>query len=110
MRKVGLNTATAKEALSILTKGELLKQVSEPTVGVYEFKTTEKGKAALVQYYQLITYFFKSKQNNRSMQYMILPLLAHVTRFFFGQFSLLQVHSPLQGSGLLDYDPEAMDI
>lgn len=62
MRKIGLNTAAAKEALSILTKGELLEQLSAPTMGTFEFRTTEKGKAALTQYYQLITYFFDSKQ------------------------------------------------
>jgi predicted transcriptional regulator len=66
MRKVYLNTAAAKDALSILTIGGLLEQVSQPTAGTYEFKTTEKGKEALAQYYQLITYFFETKQKRGS--------------------------------------------
>jgi ABC-type uncharacterized transport system YnjBCD permease subunit len=96
MRKVGLNTAAAKDALSILTRGELLEQVSQPTAGIYEFKTTKKGKEALAQYFQLITYFFDTKQKRRSRQYMILPLLVHLFRLIFGQISLLQEHSHLQ--------------
>jgi predicted transcriptional regulator len=66
MRKVYLNTTAAKDALSILIRGELLEQVSQPTAGTYEFKTTEKGKEALAQYYQLITYFFETKQKRGS--------------------------------------------
>ena len=96
MRKVGLNTAAAKDALGILTRGELLEQVSQPTAGIYEFKTTEKGKETLAQYYQLITYFFETKQKRRSRQYMILPLLVHLFRLIFGQISLVQEHSHLQ--------------
>ncbi len=65
MRKIGLNTAAAKEALSILTQGGLLEQLSEPTAGIFEFRTTEKGKAALTQYYQLITYFFDPTPKRR---------------------------------------------
>jgi hypothetical protein len=78
MRKVYLNTAAAKDALSILTKGELLEQLSEPTEGIFEFKTTEKGRAALAQYYQLITYFFETKLKGRPLRYVILPLLLHL--------------------------------
>ena len=96
MRKVGLNTAAAKDALGILTRGELLEQVSQPTAGVYEFKATEKGREALAQYYQLITYFFETKQKRRSRQYVILPLLVHLFRIIFGHISLVQEHSPLQ--------------
>ena len=96
MRKVGLNTAAAKDALGILTRGELLEQVSQPTAGVYEFETTEKGKEALAQYYQLITYFFETKQKRRSRQYVILPLLVHLFQIIFGQISLVQEHSHLQ--------------
>lgn len=85
MRKVGLNTAAAKEALGILTNGELLEQVSEPKVGVFEFKTTEKGKAALAQYYQLITSFFGTKQKSRVKQYMIGLLFNLYSCFVYGQ-------------------------
>jgi predicted transcriptional regulator len=68
MRKVALNTAAAKSALRTLTHGGLLEQLREPTEGLYEFKTTDKGKAALAQYYQLITYFFEPKQRGRPLQ------------------------------------------
>jgi DNA primase len=87
MRKVHLNTAAAKDALSILTKGELLEHLSEPTEGIFEFKTTEKGKAALAQYYQLITYFFETKLKGRPLQYIILPLLLHLPRLIFDRSS-----------------------
>jgi hypothetical protein len=96
MRKVYLNTAAAKDALSTLTKGGLLEQLSEPTEGIFEFKTTEKGKAALAQYYQLITYFFETKQKGRSLQYIILPLLLHLSRLRNGHAGLMQVVSNLK--------------
>jgi len=80
MRKVYLNTVAAKDALNILTKGGLLEQLSEPTKGIFEFKTTEKGKAALAQYYQLITYFFETKRKGSPLQYIILPLLLPLSR------------------------------
>lgn len=96
MRKVYLNTAAAKDALSLLTKGGLLEQLSEPTEGIFEFKTTEKGKAALAQYYQLITYFFETKQKGRPLQYIILPLLLHLPRLINGHTDLMQVNSHRQ--------------
>lgn len=94
---MGLNTAAAKEALGILTKGELLEQVSEPTAGIFEFKTTEKGKAALAQYYQLITSFFGTKHKSQVKQYMIVLLFALSSCFVFGQTIFRQVHSFLTG-------------
>jgi len=97
MRKVSLNTAAAKEALGILTKGELLEQVSEPTVGVFEFKTTEKGKDALAQYYQLITSFFGTRHKSRVKQYIIVLLLALSSCFVYGQTVFRQMHSFLAG-------------
>ena len=63
MRKLGLNTAAAKESLDKLTSGGLLTSIDEPTMGRYEYKTTEKGKAALNQYYLLITEFFVTKKS-----------------------------------------------
>ena len=62
MRKLGLNTAAAKEALDKLTSGGLLREIDEPTQGRYEYKTTEKGKTALNKYYVLITEFFVTKR------------------------------------------------
>jgi predicted transcriptional regulator len=97
MRKVGLNTAAAKEALSSLTRGGLLEQVSEPTVGIFEFKTTEKGKSALAQYYQLITSFFGTRHKNQAKQYMIVLLFALSSCFAYGQIVFRQVHSFLAG-------------
>jgi hypothetical protein len=97
MRKVGLNTAAAKEALGILTKGELLEQVSEPTSGIFEFKTTEKGKAALAQYYQLITSFFGTKHKSRVKQYMFVLLFAFSSCLLNGQIVFRQVQSYFVG-------------
>ena len=97
MRKVGLNTAAIKEALSILTSGELLEQESEPTAGIFEFKTTEKGKAALAQYYQLITSFFGTRHKNRVKQYMIVLLFALSSCFIYGQSIFRQAHSFIAG-------------
>ncbi len=96
MRKLYLNTAATKNALSILTKGGLLEQLSEPTEGIFELKTTEKGKAALAQYYQLITYFFETKQKGHSLQYFIVPLLLYLSRLIDRYTGLLQVNSHLQ--------------
>ena len=93
MRKVGLNTAAAKDALGILTKGELLEQVSEPTVGVFEFKTTEKGKTALAQYYQLITSFFGTKNKSQVKQHMLILLFAIYSCFVYGQIVFQQLYS-----------------
>ena len=97
MRKVGLNTAAAKEALSSLTSGGLLEQESEPTAGIFEYKTTEKGKAALAQYYELITSFFGTKPKSRVKQYMIVLLFALSSCLLNGQIVFRQVQSYFAG-------------
>ena len=97
MRKVGLNTAAAKEALSSLTSGGLLEQESEPTAGVFEYKTTEKGKAALAQYYELITSFFGTKRKSRVKQYMMVLLFALSSCLLNGQIVFRQVQSYFVG-------------
>lgn len=97
MRKIGLNTAAAKEALRSLTSGGLLEQESEPTVGIFEYKTTEKGKEALAQYYQLITSFFGTKHKSRVKHYMIGVLFAFSSCLLNGQIIFRQVHSFLAG-------------
>lgn len=85
MRKIGLNTAAAKDALKTLTKGQLLQQINERTAGIIGFKTSEKGRAALTQYYQLITYFFEPKSKKPPKQYVVIPLLANLASLIFGQ-------------------------
>jgi len=97
MRKVGLNTAAAKEALSSLTSGGLLEQESEPTAGIFEYKTTEKGKAALAQYYELITSFFGTKRKSRVKQYVIVLLFALSSCLLNGQIVFRQVQSYFVG-------------
>jgi len=97
MRKVGLNTAAAKEALSSLTSGGLLEQESEPTAGIFEYKTTEKGKEALAQYYKLITSFFGTKHKRRVKQYMIVLLFALSSCLLSGQIVFRQVQSFFAG-------------
>ena len=64
MRKLGLNTSTIKESLDILTKGGLLEQLEESDLGRFVYKTTEKGKATLKQYYGLVSQFFGAKDKH----------------------------------------------
>jgi predicted transcriptional regulator len=58
MRHLGMKTQIIKEDLSFLLESELLEQMDEPQEGIYEFKTTEKGREALTQFYKLVTQFF----------------------------------------------------
>jgi predicted transcriptional regulator len=58
MRHLGMKTQLMKEDLSFLLDAELLEQLEEPQAGIYEFKTTEKGREALTQFYKLVTQFF----------------------------------------------------
>ena len=62
IRKIGLNTSAAKEALSTLIKGGLLELVDEPTVGKYEYHTTEKGETTLKEYYHVVAKFLGVKK------------------------------------------------
>jgi predicted transcriptional regulator len=58
MRKLGLNTATIKENLDSMVKAGLLVLTDQPKIGRYEYRTTEKGKIGLKQYYLLVSQFF----------------------------------------------------
>lgn len=58
MRNLGMKTQLMKEDLSFLVGAELLQQQEEPQAGLYEFKTTDKGREALTQFYKLVTQFF----------------------------------------------------
>jgi hypothetical protein len=53
-----MKTQIMKEDLAFLVDAELLDQLDEPQEGIYEFKTTEKGREALTQFYKLVTQFF----------------------------------------------------
>jgi len=61
MRNLGMKTKIMKEDLSFLTGGNLLEQLDEPQEGIYEFKTTQKGREALSQFYKLVTQFFTNE-------------------------------------------------
>ena len=61
MRNLGMKTQIMKDDLSFLVGGELLEQQEEPQAGIYEFKTTDKGREALTQFYKLVTQFFTNK-------------------------------------------------
>jgi len=54
-----------KEDLQFLLGAGLLVQVDEPEAGVYVFKTTEKGREALAQFYRLVTQFFREKHDSK---------------------------------------------
>ena len=58
MRHLGMKTQIMKDDLAFLLDAELLDQLDEPKEGIYEFKTTEKGREALAQFYKLVTQFF----------------------------------------------------
>ena len=58
MRHLGMKTQIMKDDLAFLVDAELLDQLDEPQEGIYEFKTTEKGREALTQFYKLVTKFF----------------------------------------------------
>jgi predicted transcriptional regulator len=61
MRNLGMKTQLIKEDLTFLTGAGLLDQLDEPEAGIYEFKTTEKGREALNQFYKLVTRFFANE-------------------------------------------------
>ena len=58
MRHLGMKTRIMKVDLAFLVDTALLQQMDEPQEGLYEFKTTEKGREALSQFYKLVTQFF----------------------------------------------------
>jgi predicted transcriptional regulator len=65
IRKIGLNTSAAKEALSTLMKGGLLELIDQPTVGKYEYRTTPRGENTLKEYYHLVAQFLGSKSEKK---------------------------------------------
>jgi predicted transcriptional regulator len=58
MRELGLKTQMVKEDVMYLIEAGLIEQVDKPESGLYVYRTTEKGKEALVKFYQLVTRFF----------------------------------------------------
>ena len=67
MRMLGLKTQMIKEDLQFLLDAGLFEQVDEPDTGIYVFKTTEKGREALDQFYTLVTQFFTDTPPSRHM-------------------------------------------
>ena len=67
MRTLGLETQMIKEDIKFLLDAELFEQVDEPEAGIYVYKTTEKGRAALDQFYKLVTQFFTDPNSSKSM-------------------------------------------
>ena len=63
MRHLGLKTQMIKEDLQFLLDAGLFEQIDAPEAGIYVFKTTEKGREALDQFYKLVTQFFTSVPN-----------------------------------------------
>ena len=63
MRHLGLKTQMIKEDLQFLLDAGLFEQIDAPEAGIYVFKTTEKGREALDQFYILVTQFFTSVPN-----------------------------------------------
>ena len=65
MRQLGLKTQIIKEDIQFLLDAGLFVQIDKPEVGIYVFKTTEKGRDALDQFYTLVTQFFITKQDSK---------------------------------------------
>ena len=61
MQKLGLKASVLKDALNFLTANQLLEEQPEPEVGIYEFKTTNKGQDALKKYLELVEHYFSKK-------------------------------------------------
>jgi predicted transcriptional regulator len=74
MRHLGLKTQMIKEDLQFLLDAGLFEQIDAPEAGIYVFKTTEKGREALDQFYTLVTQFFTS--NPSSKRYAALLLMS----------------------------------
>ena len=60
MRELGLKTKSIKEDVGFLVKAGLIEQLDAPDVGIYVYKTTEKGRKVLDKFYQMISGFFSS--------------------------------------------------
>ncbi|MFX0107485.1 MAG: winged helix-turn-helix domain-containing protein [Candidatus Hodarchaeota archaeon] len=65
MRHLGLKTQMIKEDIQFLLDAGLFEQVDAPEEGIYVFKTTEKGREALDQFYTLVTQFFTSSNDSK---------------------------------------------
>ena len=65
LRETRLKTSAIKEELQFLIKRNLLNQTNNPKYNTIGYLTTEKGKEALKQYYQLITKFFIPKRKKK---------------------------------------------
>jgi len=72
MRHLGLKTQMVKDDLGFLVDAGLFEQVDEPESGIYVFKTTEKGREALDQFYTLVTQFFTSGHDSKRHTLLLL--------------------------------------
>ena len=72
MRNLGLKTQMIKEDIQFLVDAGLFEQVDEPEEGIYVYKTTEKGREALEQFYKLVTQFFTDSSDFKSMRMILL--------------------------------------
>jgi predicted transcriptional regulator len=73
MRHLGLKTQIIKEDIQFLLDAGLFVQVDEPESGIYVFKTTEKGREALDQFYTLVTQFFTSGHDAMRFVALLIP-------------------------------------
>ena len=54
-----------KEDIQFLLDAGLFQQIDAPEAGIYVFRTTEKGREALDQFYTLVTQFFISDSTSK---------------------------------------------
>ncbi|MGY5853739.1 MAG: winged helix-turn-helix domain-containing protein [Candidatus Thorarchaeota archaeon] len=72
MRHLGLKTQMIKEDLQFLVGAGLFEQLDRPEEGMYVFKTTEKGRGALDQFYKLVTKFFTDTNGSKQLAILFL--------------------------------------
>ncbi|MFW9966321.1 MAG: winged helix-turn-helix domain-containing protein [Candidatus Thorarchaeota archaeon] len=72
MRRLGLKTQMIKEDIQFLLDASLFQQIDAPEAGIYVFRTTEKGREALDQFYTLVTQFFISDSTSKRSAVLLL--------------------------------------
>jgi len=61
LRELNLKTTTTKKALKFLSERGLIVQTENEKYNTISYLTSDIGKEALIQYYNLITKYFKLK-------------------------------------------------
>ena len=66
LQKVGLNTKTAKNALSFLVRIQLIQCIEDQQSENHTYVTTKRGEDSLTQYFHLMNDYFYGQTDNRN--------------------------------------------